>query len=292
MKYITFNSFLLIFSLCIMNSSFIKPQEIEKKFKSVEVPFSEIREVKSNITGKQYELLVGLPYSYYKNITKKYPVVYFCDGFYDFPLLSMIYGEQIYDKTINECILVGFSYKGKNLDYGKLRAYDYTPTKDPTNPIQVGGGAKDFLDVVEKEFIPFVQANYRVDTSFRALGGSSLGGLFTLYSLFSKPYLFSAYIAISPAVNWDNSWLVNFENNFSKKDSSLPVSLYMTGAEHDIPDMPDFLTSIKDFAQTLKSRNYKDFRFHFRLLDGLYHSGSKPEGYSRGIKFIFEPLLK
>ncbi len=275
-----------------MNSSSIKPQEIEKKFKSVEVPFSEIREITSKITNKQYELLIGLPYSYYKNPSKKYPVVYFCDGFYDFPLLSMIYGEQIYDKTINECILVGFSYKGENLDYGKLRAYDYSPTKDSTTPIQVGGGAEDFLNVVEKEFIPFIQENYRVDTSFRALGGSSLGGLFTLYALFSKPYLFDAYMAISPAVNWDNKWLVNFENEFSKRDSTLPVSLYMTGAENDLANIPSFLISIKDFARTLESRNYKDFRFHFRLLDGLYHSGSKPEGYSRAIKFIFAPVIK
>jgi predicted alpha/beta superfamily hydrolase len=251
---------------------------------------TEIRTIHSDITGQDYQLIINLPYSYKTDTTKYYPVVYFCDGYYDFALLSMIYGEQIYDKTIKECFMVGFSYKGENLDYGKLRTHDYTPTAVPDAP--GSGGAAEFLDVVEKEFIPFMQEHYRVDTSFRALGGSSLGGLFTLYALFSRPQLFNAYISLSPAVLWDRGYLLLLEDSFQKNHTALPVSLYMTGAEKEIAWDPTFLEGIKFFGAVLKKRNYADFRFEYRVLDDSYHSGSKPEGYARGIKFIFEPLME
>ncbi|HEX9972231.1 MAG TPA: alpha/beta hydrolase-fold protein, partial [bacterium] len=218
---------------------------------------------------------------------KSYPVVYFCDGYWDFPLLAMIYGNQIYDKTISECFLVGFSYKGENLDYEKLRLYDYSPTEIK----QFGrtGGAANFLQVIEKEFIPFMEKNYRIDSSFRALGGSSLGGLFALYAMFTRPDLFHAYIAVSPATIWDNDWLFKLEEEFHNKHPALPVSLYMTGAEKE---SPDFLNSIRSFNDALEKRNYSSFRYYFRVLDDAYHAGSKPEGYTRGMQFIFKPLLK
>lgn len=251
---------------------------------------TEIREVHSKITGQDYELIINLPYSYRQDSTKHYPVVYFCDGFYDFALLSTIYGDQIFDQTIDECFLVGFSYKGENLDYGKLRTYDYTPTS--VGQAGRSGGAPEFLEVVEQEFIPFIEKNYRVDPSFRALGGSSLGGLFVLYSMFTRTDLFNAYIAISPAAMWDRGWLIGIEAEYHAKHADLPVSLYLTGAEKEFSNDPTFIEGIKFFGEVLKKRNYGHFRYEFRVLDDAYHASSKPEGYTRGMQFIFAPLLK
>ncbi len=280
-------SFLILSSLCFVNAY---GQQSSEKIRWFEMRGTEIREIHSAITGQDYELIINLPYSYKKEPTKRYPVVYFCDGFYDFALLSMIYGDQIFDKTINECFLVGFSYKGENLDYGKLRTHDYTPTQVE----QAGGtgGAPEFLKVVEQEFIPFMEKNYRVDPGFRALGGSSLGGLFVLYSMFTKPTLFNSYISISPAALWDRGWLVGVEAEFHRSHSDLPVSLYMTGAEKEFSDDPTFIEGIKFFGEVLKKRNYKNFKYEFRVLDDAYHASSKPEGYTRGMQFIFAPLLK
>jgi predicted alpha/beta superfamily hydrolase len=278
------------FILVIAGCSMMYGQQTKESVRWFEMRGTEIREVHSNITGQEYELIINLPYSYKKDVTKQYPVVYFCDGFYDFALLSMIYGDQIFDKTINECFLVGFSYKGENLDYGKLRTHDYTPTSQGL--FSRGGGAPDFLKVIQQEFIPFMEKNFRIDPSFRALGGSSLGGLFTLYALFTQPNLFHSYIAISPAVNWDDDWLFGLEKKFKTQHSDLPVSLYMTGAEKEFADQPEFLQGIKRFNEVLKQHEYKNFRYQFRILDDAYHASSKPEGYTRGMQFIFAPLLK
>jgi uncharacterized protein len=282
--------------LLISCLSAVYSQDSSNTFPCYKLDGTEIREIHSKITNQDYELNVNLPYSYKQNSTKRYPVVYFCDGFYDFPLLSEIYGDEIYDKTIGECFLVGFSYKGKNLDYGKLRTYDYSPTDIKKwyylflgNPT---GGAPDFLNVVEKEFIPFIESTYRVDSAFRVLGGSSMGGLFTLYAMFTKPALFNSYISISPAVIWDNGWLFGVEEAFHQQHPEFSASLYMTGAEKEFADQPAFLDSLKSFAAVLQKHHYKNFRFEFRVLDDSYHAGSKPEGYTRGLKFVFEPLLQ
>jgi len=251
---------------------------------------AQIRDITSKITNKEYELIINLPYSYYKDTLKTYPVVYICDGFYDFALFTSIYGNQIYDKTINECFVVGFSYKGKDLDYGSLRTYEYTPTQ--IKNFSGTGGGVNFLRVIEEEFIPFMEKNYRVDPSFRALGGSSLGGLFTLFAIFARPGLFNSYMAISPATNWDDDWLFKFEEEFHSGNTDLPISLFMTGAEKEFATQPEFLNGIKRFDQILIKHNYNGFRYKFRILEDAYHAGSKPEGYSRGMQFIFAPLLK
>ena len=44
---------------------------------------------------------------------------------------------------------------------------------------------------------------------------ASLGGLFTLYSMYTKPELFSGYIAPTPAVGVGNGWLLGYEDAHS-----------------------------------------------------------------------------
>ena len=64
---------------------------------------------------------------------------------------------------------------------------------------------------LKEELIPFVEKNYRTN-AFRVLYGHSVGGLFTMYTLFNVPSLFTAYIAGSPWFQTnDQYWLKNIE---------------------------------------------------------------------------------
>jgi uncharacterized protein len=272
---------LSLFGICINNTQ----AQVEAKDFTKSILSAQVREIKSNIMNEEFELIIQLPYNYEKEAPKKYPTLYYCDGFYDAPLWSGIYGVQFYDKTITDCILVGFSYKGPNRDYEKLRARDYTPTDNSNSGAY--GNAEKFLQVIENEFIPFIEKNYRADPAFRALGGCSLGGLFPLYVMLSKTDLFNSYIAISPAVQWDNFWLNKLEEYYHNSNNDLAVSLFMSVGEKEGLNEP-----VKKFDEILRSRNYGNFRYKFRVLENTYHAGSKPEGYQRGLQFIFEPLIK
>ena len=272
---------LSLFGICINNTQ----AQVEAKDFTKSILSAQVREIKSNIMNEEFELIIQLPYNYEKEAPKKYPTLYYCDGFYDAPLWSGIYGVQFYDKTITDCILVGFSYKGPNRDYEKLRARDYTPTDNSNSGAY--GNAEKFLQVIENEFIPFIEKNYTADPAFRALGGCSLGGLFPLYVMLSKTDLFNSYIAISPAVQWDNFWLNKLEEYYHNSNNDLAVSLFMSVGEKEGLNEP-----VKKFDEILRSRNYGNFRYKFRVLENTYHAGSKPEGYQRGLQFIFEPLIK
>ncbi|MFO7445986.1 MAG: alpha/beta hydrolase-fold protein [Ignavibacteriaceae bacterium] len=288
MKILSGNS--LIFSIIIILLAVINSYSQPQQFI---IKGTEVREIKSGIDGREYKLFVSLPSSYSTDMQKKYPVVYFCDGFYDFALFTSIHGSGVWDKTISESILVGFAYGGENPNNDSLRRYDYSPTKAmQENGVEEGGGAANFLNIVQNEFIHFVEANYRVDTSFRALGGSSMGGLFTMYAMFTNPGLFNAYMAVSPALIWNNGWLVKYEEEFYKKNKELPVSFFMSVAEFDLPQLPQFLPAVKRMNDILEKRNYENFRYRFHFVEDAHHSGTKPEGYTRAMKFIFAPLMQ
>jgi predicted alpha/beta superfamily hydrolase len=250
---------------------------------------TEIRTLARRPNGRAYQLYVALPSSYTEHVDRRYPVLYLCDGYWDFSLVNAFYGNLLYDKVAPEIILVGFGYQGDKPDYGRLRRWDYTPVPDPRPEGDAGesGHAADFLATLEREIIPLVEREYRVDASYRALGGSSLGGLFTLYAAFARPGLFQAYIAPSPAVVWADDWLFRHEEDFAKSGQRLRGRLFMTGAGDE---WPDFLNGIRRFDARLRERMYPDLVYEFRLIEGERHAGTKAESYNRGVRFAFAPL--
>jgi hypothetical protein len=88
---------------------------------------------------------------------------------------------------------VGVTWGGVRPNPDSLRARDYTPTKETRLP--QSGGADQFLAFMKNELFPFMETNYKADSKNRILMGCSLGGLFTLYTLFTQPELFSGYAA-------------------------------------------------------------------------------------------------
>jgi predicted alpha/beta superfamily hydrolase len=247
---------------------------------------TEVRPLPPSANGRGYLVYVALPDSYADHPDKRYPVLYLCDGYWDFNLVKGFYGNLVYDQVVPEFILVAFGYQGDKPDYERLRRWDLTPAADKADG--AGSGHADaFLAVVEQEAIPFVQRTYRVDAAYRVLGGSSLGGLFALYALFTKPGLFQAYIAPSPAVDWADDWLFGYEDAFKKSGQKLQTRLYMTGAERE---RPEFLAAIKRFDTRLREHAYELLSYQFRLVDGERHAGTKAESYNRGVRFAFEPM--
>jgi len=251
---------------------------------------SEIRTLPPSANGRNYQLYVALPYGYAAHPEKHYPVLYLCDGYWDFTLICGLYGNLLYDKAIPEFIVVGFGYAGENPDYDKLRRLDYTPVASPDDKAAENSGhAAEFLSVIEKEIIPFVEKEYRVDPSYRVLGGSSLGGLFTLYALFEKPELFQTCIAPSPSCEWADGWFLDHEAAFAKTHDALPARLFLTTTTDEWPNLHQ---AVLRLDARLKAKNYAGLTYKFRLIDdGERHGGTKPESYNRGIRFAFAPLV-
>lgn len=248
---------------------------------------SQLRVLPRNAAGRHYQLSIGLPASYDKETSRKYPVVFVTDGYWDFQKITTTAGSLVYDKVAPEFITVGLGYAGEDLNYGDLRRWELSPVPFGGGGPAASGHAADFLKTIETEIIPFIEREYRVDPAHRVLAGASLGGLFTLYAMYSKPELFEGYVAVTPAVVLGDDWLLGYEEEFVKANKPLAKRLFVSGGGNE---SPRFLGGILRYNARVSSRKHAGMAYEFRLIDGERHAGMQIESYVRGLRFVFAPL--
>ena len=177
-------------------------------------------DIKSNALSEMRRVFIRLPKNY--NPNKAYPLIIKTDG--NFNLDTWDDALSILESTddMHEVILVSIP----NLFWHDTRNRDLVPPyarKDvaiearPINQNQreIFGKADVFLKFIETELIPYLEGTYRISGQ-RTLTGFSAGGSFVLYTMVTKPELFNAYFAFSPAAWYDDNVVVK---QFSK---SLP----------------------------------------------------------------------
>jgi len=74
-----------------------------------------------------------------------------------------------------------------------------------------------------EEIKPFIDAQYRTlpKPSDTGLGGSSLGGLLTVYVVLSTPTLSEKLAVSSPACYWDEEMIVRYVHSLRAKPGSV-----------------------------------------------------------------------
>ena len=139
--------------------------------------------LKSTVLGEERVVLVRTPPGYETN-KQKYPVLYMTDGDGHMGHTAATIEFLTQNGRISDLIVVGVT----NTD----RTRDLTPTKSATkNPAgqlqwPTSGGADNFLKFFETELIPAIEKDYRVQP-YRIFAGHSLGGLFAIHAMVSKP---------------------------------------------------------------------------------------------------------
>ncbi|HEV6968809.1 alpha/beta hydrolase [Roseateles sp.] len=245
-----------------------------------------LRTLPATADGRRYQLHIHLPASFAKEPGRRYPVLYVTDGYWDFPTVVASYNNLVYDQVLPEAIVVGLGYAGDDLDYGRLRTWELSPVR--LGPEDGDSGHADrFLAALERDIIPLVGREYRADPAHRMLAGSSLGGLFTLYAMYARPGLFEGYIAASPAVVAGQDWIIGRAKAFAATGKPLKARLFVTGAEYE---WPAFLAGIRRYQALLPELKHPGLVWQSRIIDGERHAGTKAESYTRGMRFVFEPL--
>jgi predicted alpha/beta superfamily hydrolase len=158
---------------------------------------------------------------------------------------------------------------------------DYTPVADLF--ISGSGEAPKFLAFLKEQLIPFVEGNYRAAASQRVLMGSSFGGTFTLYAMFTEPSLFSGYVSGSPIVTYGHRFAFQQESDYASRHTDLPVRLFLS-----VGELEEMARPVQEFIQILQGRNYAGLDMETRIIGGEGHASNKPETYNRGLRFVFE----
>jgi len=196
---------------------------------------------------------------------KRYPVVFLLDGeafFYAAAGTTQFLSTNT--QVCPEMILVGINSGD--------RMHDLTPWHDTTVPkdsnlVRSSGGGEQFTAFLEKELIPYIDANYPT-APYRMLVGHSLGGLLVLNTLIKHTELFNSYVAIDPATYWAGQKLLEQAGPVLQQKNFINKSLYV-GLSGTLPADTDSLMMDKTLA-TVAERS--DIQFD-ALVNGSVNNG-------------------
>ncbi len=295
-------SFFLMLALSVVAFSQNESIDINPNlYPPVTIANTETRPLFSKVLNQEMLLYVKIPASYNKNTDRVYPCLYCTDANLAFPMVANI--ASLFELPVitePQFFVVGIAYKIRDMgDWGAWRTRDLTPTNVPATDKYYSdvfskitgrqveaktGGAAKFLEFLVGEVFPFIETNYRVSPTGRALTGHSFGGLFSLYVMLTRPELFSLYSAGSPSIYYDKGLLFNLEKEYAATHKDLNAKLFMSygGAEDSTG-----IANMKKMESLLKSRNYPGFKVETQVFPGETHQTCVVTASMSAARFLF-----
>ncbi|PLX17697.1 MAG: esterase [Candidatus Muiribacterium halophilum] len=228
------------------------------------------KKIKSSLTGNfdsfllfNYKIIVYLPPDYEKNLKKDYPLLIMHDGQNLFDQATAFGGNEwncdesaqdlIKRNVIKPLIIAGIYNRGSK------RMIDYTPTFDKN--IDAGGKGDVYLDFIVKRLLPYLKLKFRISDDGLSIGGSSLGGLISLYSMIKYPDTFKNIMAISPSVWWDDKYILK---NIKKTSSRIWLDIGTLEGDIIKDDVSQACLDARDLYKKMKNIGcdvfYKEYK--------------------------------
>ena len=244
---------------------------------------------KSGYLPDDRDVIVYLPPGYDEELGRTYPVLYLHDGQNLFDgRTSFIKGrtwmvrehadEAIEEGEVEPLVIVGIYNTGDH------RLAEYTHEYN----WQMGGGEADkYGDLLTQELMPWIASQYRVrqDREGTAMGGSSLGGLVTLYLGLRHPQAFSRLALLSPSVWWNHKSILGYVNEHSPQLWERPRVWLDVGDREGQRTLRD----VEHLARRLKANGWRPGQtMHFEKVPGGTHDeASWAERVRPMLKFLF-----
>jgi uncharacterized protein len=235
--------------------------------------------IKSQVLGEERVVLVRTPAAYARS-TERFPVLYMTDGDAHIQHTSGTVSFLARNARMPEMIVVGIT----NTD----RTRDLTPTRveQPGNPnanFPTSGGADKFLKFIETELIPLVESKYRTQP-YRVFAGHSLGGLFAVHTMLTRPELFNSYIAVSPSLQWDNFSELERVREFFKTRKELNRTLFTSLGN----EPGDIGKAFGQFRDILGSQQAKGFVWEAVRYEDEDHGSVVLRSHYAGLRKVFD----
>jgi predicted alpha/beta superfamily hydrolase len=236
--------------------------------------------IKSAVLGEERVVLVRTPAGYETN-KLSYPVLYMTDGDAHMGHTASSIEFLVQNGRIPDLIVVGVTNTDRTRDLTPAKSTDKTPGGDLRWP--TSGGADNFLKFFETELIPEIEKTYRTQP-YRIFAGHSLGGLFAIHAMISKPGLFNSYIAVSPSLQWaDNEALTRVEN-FLKNQKEAKMTLFASIGNEPGAIGDDF-DKLKD---ALAKSNIKGFEWQAERMADEDHGSVVLRSHYFGLRKVYE----
>lgn len=175
--------------------------------------FSYYRGLHSRHLSHDRDLIVYTPPGYEANRHRHYPLLIMHDGQNLFDgATSFVKGMEWHlDETAQHLIEAGALEPvviAGIYNTGDARIDEYSPSKDSS--VNRGGQADEYAKLLIDDLLPFLHHEFRLrkGPANTGLGGSSLGGLVTMYLGLKHPDVFGKLAVMSPSLWWDRRMIL------------------------------------------------------------------------------------
>jgi predicted alpha/beta superfamily hydrolase len=239
------------------------------------------------LNNRKRRIWLMLPKDYVTQPNKKYPVFYLQDGQNLFDKGTSFSGEWEVDESLNKlfdkgdkgCIVVGIDNGGAD------RIAEYTPW---VNSKYGGGDGEKYTDFIVQTLKPYIDANYRTiaDREHTAIGGSSLGGLISMYACIAHQDVFSKGLIFSPSFWWSPEAFAQV----TKKGKQQDMKFYLLAGENEEPD-DDVVLKLTQMKTTLLSAGFKNTEISYNTHpDGTHSEWYWRREFPAGYQWLFNGI--
>ena len=237
----------------------------------------------------QRNLIVYLPPGYEEEPERSFPVFYLHDGQNLFDgRTSFVQGRtwQMREQAdaaieageVEPLVIVGI------YNTGDRRLAEYTHEHN----WQMGGGEADaYGKLLTKELMPWIADKYRVrqDRESTGMGGSSLGGLVSLFLGLRHPEVFGRLALLSPSVWWNHKSILGYLNEHAPQMWERPRVWLDVGDGEGHRTLRD----VEHLARRLKANGWRPGEtMHFEKVHGGTHDETSWAGRVRPmLRFLF-----
>ncbi|MCT2346131.1 alpha/beta hydrolase-fold protein [Niallia taxi] len=215
--------------------------------------------IERTVAGRK--LYIYLPPSYHQT-DHHYPAVYVHDGHYLFSHNLERLKESYFRQEMKEVIFIGME------PIDRLHEYTPWPAESLTSdfPAFKGEGNR-YLQEWKNSIKAYMDSNYRTIPNMKETGmlGASLGGLITLFALFTTGNKIGKYGLISPSL-WFPDILKYMETQDCKIEGK-KLYLYV-GSEEGKGKMNiqnNMVQAVKDANDILKQKGFSQDNLHFEI---------------------------
>jgi hypothetical protein len=238
--------------------------------------------INSAVLGEERTILVRVPVGYETN-KLSYPVLYMTDGNAHIGHTSSTIEFLARNGRMSEMIVVGIVNTDRTRDLSPTHVTTTVAGGDSALQFPTSGGADKFLKFIETELIPDVEKRYRTNP-YRILAGHSLGGLFAIHAMISRPDLFQSYVAVSPALQWDNQVVIKRAEDFFKARKEWDATLFMSLGHEPGPIEDGFY----QFKQVVEKNQPKGFEWAAQTLDDEDHGSVVLRSHYLALRKVFD----
>jgi predicted alpha/beta superfamily hydrolase len=253
-----------------------------------------LHEFPSRIFRNKRMLRVWVPEEYERdeNSGRRYAVFYLNDGQNLFESATSFTGiEWQVGETAGRMIRAGLIppmiFVG--IDNARLeRLKEYLPYRSVNPPVLRPRGAQ-YPDFLVKEVMPFVAQRYRVakGPEHTALGGSSLGGLISLYVMLAAPGVFGYALLESPSLWVANRKILRECRGFRRWPEKVFMGVGTREVGRDDKDLQT-VENVRELERILRRSGLEERRLRVEIADGATHSeGAWAARFPDALGFFF-----